>query len=150
MKVDSRLRPYTDVGKVMLEGIDKVDVSSMPFSNGKDFQIVDLGNGYQQIVTLEGKSKEALMKAAQTALGEKGMTQLYLDYQYKNSLSEDGLKDDKGNPISFEKYAGEILLNASEAFQTKVLKRDNPMVNLYEQRKFEMAKLQKQFVSYLY
>lgn len=145
MKVDSRLRPYTDVGKVILEGIDKVDVSSMPFSNGKDFQIVDLGNGYQQIVTLEGKSKEALMKAAQTALGEKGMTQLYLDYQYKNSLSEDGLKDDKGNPISFEKYAGEILLNASEAFQTKVLKRDNPMVNLYEQRKFEMAKLQKQF-----
>jgi hypothetical protein len=71
MKVDSRLRPYTDVGKVMLEGIDKVDVSSMPFSNGKDFQIVDLGNGYQQIVTLEGKSKEALMKAAQTALERK-------------------------------------------------------------------------------
>ena len=145
MKVDSRLRPYTDVGKVMLEGIDKVDVSSMPFSNGKDFQIVDLGNGYQQIVTLEGKSKEALMKAAQTALGEKGMTQLYLDYQYKNSLSEDGLKDDKGNPISFEKYAGEILLNASEAFQTKVLKRDNPMENLYQRRAFELQKLAKQY-----
>ncbi|MCC6252322.1 MAG: hypothetical protein IT238_07675 [Bacteroidia bacterium] len=145
MKVDSRLRPYTDVGKVILEGIDKVDVSSMPFSNGKDFQIVDLGNGYQQIVTLEGKSKEALMKAAQTALGEKGMTQLYLDYQYKNSLSEDGLKDDKGNPISFEKYAGEILLNASEAFQTKVLKRDNPMENLYQRRAFELQKLAKQY-----
>lgn len=145
MKVDSRLRPYTDVGKVILEGIDKVDVSSMPFSNGKDFQIVDLGNGYQQIVTLEGKSKEALMKAAQTALGEKGMTQLYLDYQYKNSLTEGGLKDDIGNPISFEKYAGEILLNASEAFQTKVLKRNNPMENLYQRRAFELQKLAKQY-----
>ena len=145
LKVDARLRPFVDVGKTMLEGIDKVDVSSMPFPDGKDFRVIDLGNGYQQILTLEGKSKEALMKAAQTALGEKGMTQLYLDYQYKNSLSEDGLKDDKGNPISFEKYAGEIFLNASEAFQTKVLKRDNPMENLYQRRAFELAKLQKQY-----
>ena len=145
LKVDARLRPFVDVGKTMLEGIDKVDVSSMPFPDGKDFRVTDLGNGYQQILTLEGKSKEALMEAAQTALGEKGMTQLYLDYQYKNSLTEGGLKDDKGNPLSFEKYAGEVLLNAGEAFQTRVLKRDNPMVNLYEQRKFEMAKLQKQF-----
>lgn len=91
----------------------------MPFSNGKDFQIVDLGNGYQQIVTLEGKSKEALMKAAQTALGEKGMTQLYLDYQYKNSLSEDGLKDDKGNPISFENMQEKFSLMQVKPFKQR-------------------------------
>jgi hypothetical protein len=138
IKIDTRLRPYTDLSESAREAIKLVKPSTI--AN----EFVQSGD-YIYLRETSGITADRIAASVLSMLGDDGQQQYQLQYNYLKDNSPDQLINKvTGNEMSFSEYVTTHAMNLGKAYESVEQKVTNFQESAQSKHNFEMAKLKYQ------